>query len=152
MSGSGFRKFGRTEPEVRFGVQIFWRKTGPNRTSATLAETDDFDPQITAASGLPVRFLRFCRLHPPTALCHDASTLLRHGSRRIGRRSAHLGVVPLPLPASHLAPAAHHTTSLIPVQYGFVCPPLSVSHLIPSSLSHRVVSLHTSLPSPGRIA
>ncbi|KAJ7101059.1 hypothetical protein C8R44DRAFT_888027 [Mycena epipterygia] len=49
------------------------------------------------------------------------------------------------VPASHLAPATHRITSLIPVQYGFVHPPLSVSHLIPCSLSHRVASLHTSL-------
>ncbi|KAJ7472571.1 hypothetical protein FB451DRAFT_1036207, partial [Mycena latifolia] len=36
MSGPGFEKFERTGPQVRFGVRIFWQKTGPNRTSATL--------------------------------------------------------------------------------------------------------------------
>ena len=40
--GFGVRKISRTEPKVGFEVQIFWKRTGPNRTSATLGLHSDF--------------------------------------------------------------------------------------------------------------
>jgi hypothetical protein len=40
------REIARTEPEVRFGVRKFLEKTEPNRTPATLNETQSSGSQV----------------------------------------------------------------------------------------------------------
>ena len=42
-----------TGPQVRFGVRIFWQKTGPDRTSATLNRLKIAVPKSNRASQDP---------------------------------------------------------------------------------------------------